>query len=72
MVPVRPARDARLHAPRLQPRPAGMGVVGRVRPHAFSSPQIRASAGTVSLTLAGVVITERIRPEPSSTPTCAL
>ena len=37
-----------------------------------SSPQISPSAGTVSLTLAGVVITRRMMPEPSSTPTWAL
>ena len=72
VMPVGPAGDAGLFAFRFQPSPSGMGVVGRIGPHHASSPRIKASAGVVSLTLAGVVSTARIRPDPSSTPTWAL
>ena len=69
---VGPPGDTGFDAGSLQPRAPGLGVVGRIGPDAFlvapDQPIRRHRVGDIGR----VVLSLRMMPEPSSTPTCAL
>ena len=72
MVPVGAPGQPRLDPGGAQPGLPGVCVIGRIGPHhGFIAADQRIGRGGV-VDMAGVVITARISPDPSSTPTCIL